>query len=67
MSSGRRTTSRSTPTRSLTDFNRFYEACHILREEDPHRQASWLAVVDLTLRTLTLLLDILGIEIPDRM
>lgn len=50
-----------------TDFNRFYEACHILREEDSHRQASWLAVVDLTLRTLTLLLDILGIEIPDRM
>ncbi len=50
-----------------TDFNRFYEACHILREEDPARQASWLAVVDLTLRTLTLLLDILGMEIPDRM
>jgi arginyl-tRNA synthetase len=50
-----------------TDFNRFYEACHILREEDPLRQASWLAVVDLTLRTLMLLLDILGIEIPDRM
>lgn len=50
-----------------TDFNRFYEACHILREEDPVRQASWLSLVDVTLRTLTLLLDILGIEIPDRM
>jgi arginyl-tRNA synthetase len=50
-----------------TDFNRFYEACHILREPDPVRQASWLSVVDLTLRALTLLLDILGIEIPDRM
>ncbi len=50
-----------------TDFNRFYEACHILREEDPARQASWLSLVDLTLRTLTLLLDTLGIEIPDRM
>lgn len=50
-----------------TDFNRFYEACHILREEDPVRQASWLSLVDLTLRTLTLLLDTLGIEIPDRM
>jgi arginyl-tRNA synthetase len=50
-----------------TDFNRFYEACHILSEEDPARQASWLALVDLTLRTLRVLLDLLGIEIPERM
>ncbi len=50
-----------------TDFNRFYEACHILREEDPIRQASWLSLVDLTLRVLTLLLDTLGIEVPERM
>jgi arginyl-tRNA synthetase len=50
-----------------TDFNRFYEACHILREEDPTRQASWLSLVDLTLSVLTLLLDTLGIEVPDRM
>ena len=50
-----------------TDFNRFYEACHILREEDPIRQASWLSLVDLALRVLTLLLDTLGIEVPERM
>ena len=50
-----------------TDFNRFYEACHILREEDPIRQASWLSLVDLTLRVLTLLLETLGIEVPGRM
>jgi arginyl-tRNA synthetase len=50
-----------------TDFNRFYEACHILREEDPERQASWLSLVDLTLRVLTVLLDTLGIEVPERM
>ncbi len=50
-----------------TDFNRFYEACHILREEDSIRQASWLSLVDLTLRVLTLLLDTLGIEVPERM
>jgi arginyl-tRNA synthetase len=50
-----------------TDFNRFYEACHILREEDAARQASWLSLVDLTLRTLTLLLNTLGIDVPDRM
>jgi arginyl-tRNA synthetase len=50
-----------------TDFNRFYEACHILSEEDPVRQASWLALVDVTLRVLRVLLDLLGIEIPERM
>jgi arginyl-tRNA synthetase len=50
-----------------TEFNRFYEACHILREEDAARQASWLSLVDLTLRTLALLLDTLGIEVPERM
>ena len=50
-----------------TDFNRFYEACHILREKDSARRASWLSLVDLTLRTLALLLDTLGIEVPERM
>jgi arginyl-tRNA synthetase len=50
-----------------TDFSRFYEHCHILREEDAARQASWLALVEVTLRVLTTLLDLLGIEIPERM
>lgn len=50
-----------------TDFSRFYEHCHILTEEDEARQASWLTLVETTLRTLTLLLDLLGIEIPERM
>jgi arginyl-tRNA synthetase len=48
-------------------WNRFYDSCHILDEEDPARQASWLALAAWTLRTLTLLLDLLGIEIPERM
>jgi arginyl-tRNA synthetase len=48
-------------------WNRFYDSCHILDEADPARQASWLALADWTLRTLTLLLDLLGIEIPERM
>lgn len=50
-----------------TDFSRFYEKCHILSEEDPTRQASWLTLVGLTLAVLDRLLDLLGIEIPDRM
>jgi arginyl-tRNA synthetase len=48
-------------------WNRFYDACHILDEPDPARQASWLALADVTLRTLSTSLDLLGIEIPDRM
>ncbi len=50
-----------------TDFNRFYDSCHILREEDKDRQASWLTLVSMTLATLERSLDLLGIEVPDRM
>ncbi len=50
-----------------TDFNRFYEACHILNESDPVRQASWLGLVELTLTALRTLLDILAIQVPERM
>ncbi len=48
-------------------FNRFYEECHILSEADEARKASWLGLVDLTGRTLTLLLDLLGIDVPEHM
>ncbi len=51
----------------VADFSRFYEACHILREQDAARQSSWLHLVELTLEELTLLLDLLGIEVPERM
>ena len=51
----------------VTAFNRFYEACHILSEEDPARQRSWLGLVQLTLGLLELLLELLGIEVPERM
>ncbi len=49
------------------DFNRFYDANHILSETDSERQASWLSLVDLVLRTLVRLLSLLGIEVPQRM
>src|SRR5690606_26975704 len=48
-------------------FSRFYGACHILSEADPDLQASRLGLSELTLRTLRLVLDLLGIELPDRM
>ncbi|MDJ0925607.1 MAG: arginine--tRNA ligase [Acidimicrobiia bacterium] len=51
----------------VADFSRFYEACHILRESDPARQASWLRLVETTLAELSLVLELLGIDVPERM
>ena len=48
-------------------FNRFYDTCHILSEPDPTRQGSWLALSAWSLGVLERLLDLLGIEIPERM
>ncbi len=48
-------------------FSTFYDRCHILSEEDEARQASWLAVSAWALRALGTLLDVLGIDVPDRM
>jgi arginyl-tRNA synthetase len=51
----------------VAEFSRFYEECHILTESDPERQASWIHLVETTLAELTALLDLLGIEVPERM
>jgi arginyl-tRNA synthetase len=48
-------------------FSRFYAAHHILSEPDAARRTQWLSLCRLTLRELETLLDLLGIEIPDRM
>ncbi len=48
-------------------FNRFYDVCHILSEEDGDRQRSWLALSSWTLATLQRLLHLLGIDVPTRM
>ena len=48
-------------------FNRFYDVCHILSEPDQARQASWLALAAWTLAALEELLELLGIQTPDRM
>jgi len=48
-------------------FNRFFDRCHILSESDPARRGSWLALVKLCLRQFELVLDLLGIEVPERM
>lgn len=49
------------------EFSRFYEHCRILDESDPVRQAGWLGLVELCLRELEFLLDLLVLEVPERM
>lgn len=48
-------------------FNRFYRQHHILTETNPAQQASWLKLCELTVLTLSLTLDLLGIGVPERM
>jgi arginyl-tRNA synthetase len=48
-------------------YSGFYRDHHILREEDPARQASWLGLSRLTLEVLERVTDVLGIEVPERM
>jgi arginyl-tRNA synthetase len=48
-------------------FNRFYDACHILSEADHATQSSWLGISMWTLDAMERLLELLGIETPDRM
>ena len=48
-------------------FNRFYAECHILREENAARQASWLALSRYFVQVMETTLGILGIEVPERM
>ncbi len=48
-------------------FNQFYDACHIISEPDAAVRDSWLALVDLTHRLLIDVLDVLTIDVPERM
>src|SRR5438128_5007714 len=47
-------------------FHAFYEACPVLKSEEPVR-SSRLALCDLTGRVLQHGLDLLGIKVPERM
>ena len=48
-------------------FNNFYHRFNILRETDSGRQDFLLYLVRIVERTLTQTLDLLGIEVPERM
>jgi len=48
-------------------FSLFYDRYRILSEEDPVKRLFYVFVVDLVRETLTKALDLMGIEVPDRM
>jgi len=48
-------------------FNNFYHRFHILSEPDAQRQQFLLYLVQLVNQTLTSALDLMGIEVPERM
>jgi arginyl-tRNA synthetase len=50
-----------------TAFSTFYERCSVLNAETGELRASRLALSELTSRTLTLGLNLLGIEAPERL
>ena len=48
-------------------FNRFYHENKILVEEDTARKISWLNLLKVTERTIETVLELLGMEVPERM
>jgi arginyl-tRNA synthetase len=50
-----------------TAFSAFYRDHHILSEQDVARRASYLGLVATFLKTIVTVLDLLGIEVPERM
>lgn len=48
-------------------FNKFYHENKIIAQEDQNRQASWIALITLCGQILGKCLELLGIEVPDRM
>ena len=48
-------------------YNTFYSDNYILKEEDKTKQSSWLVMSEIVLRTNMFILNILGIDIPEKM
>jgi len=49
------------------EFNRFYHENKIISEQNSIKQNSWLKLISLSRDILVTCLDLLGIEVPDRM
>lgn len=50
-----------------SQYNKFYAENKVLLEENQDKQFSWLALTKLVYEVNCLLIDILGIEVPDKM
>ena len=50
-----------------TSYNRFYSECHILTEKDLEKQKSWLYLTKIVYDVNNILLNILAIEVPEKM
>ena len=48
-------------------FNNFYHGYHILSEDDPLKREVYLAITEVVCERLVRALDLLGIEVPERM
>ena len=48
-------------------FNSFYHQTHILKESDPEKKESYIALLYITLQVLEAAADLLGFEAPDAM
>jgi len=48
-------------------FSTFYNNHHILNESDKEKQASYVSLLKLVKKELTQALNVLGIELPERM
>lgn len=49
------------------ELNRFYHENKIISEQNSIKQNSWLKLISLSRDILVTCLDLLGIEVPDRM
>lgn len=47
--------------------NSFYHSHHIINETDMVKRASWMSLLQITQKAILLCLDILGIQVPDKM
>lgn len=48
-------------------YNKFYSENHILTSKDEELKTTWLALTDVVYKTCLLLLDTLGISVPEKM
>ncbi len=48
-------------------YNKFYSENHILTSKDEELKTTWLALTDVVYKTCLLLLDVLGISVPEKM